>query len=85
MAKKRAELSDGAKQVLEILKNSETPLTLAEIKETMPSANSSHLTALRNRDLVGAESIEKEVVSVAKRTVNVYSAIEVEVEAEETE
>jgi len=82
-AKKVKELSDGAKSVLEVLENSDTPLTLAEIKEVFPSANSSHLTALRNRDMVTAEPTEKEVTTVAKRTVNVYSAVETEIVEED--
>ena len=84
MAKKRAELSAGAKEVFDALKASGASLTLAELKELVPSANSSHLTALRNRDMVSAESTEKEVVTVAKRTVNVYSVAALEV-AEDAE
>jgi len=73
MAKKVAELSAKAKEVLEALTNSESALTLAEIKELVPNVNSSHLTALRNRELVSADKVEKEVITVAKRTVNTYS------------
>ncbi|RLI46140.1 hypothetical protein DRO61_09635 [Candidatus Bathyarchaeota archaeon] len=75
--KKVKELSEGAKRVLAILTESDKPLTLAEIKETFSTANSSHLTALRNRLMVSAEPTEKLVTTVAKRTVNVYSAVEV--------
>jgi len=58
---------------------------LAEIKEKgFEKANSSHLTALKNRGLVSSEEIEKEVITVAKRKVNVYTFVETDV-AEETE
>lgn len=77
MAKERA-LSEGAKEVLELLKNSDKALTLADIKETIPTANSSHLTALANRGLVSADKVEKEVATVTKRKVNIYTAVEVE-------
>ena len=78
MSTKVKELSDGAKSVLEVLENSEKALTLAEIKKTLPSANSSHLTALKNRGMVTSEPTEKLVTTVAKRTVNIYSAVEIE-------
>ena len=73
MTKKVAELSAKAKEVLEVLTASKTALTLAELKELVANVNSSHLTALRNRNLVSADKVEKEVVTVAKRTVNTYS------------
>jgi predicted transcriptional regulator len=73
--KKERALSEGAVEVLELLKNSETPMTLAEIKETIPTANSSHLTALANRDLVTADKVEKEVATITKRKVNIYTAV----------
>ena len=78
MAKKVAELSAKSLEALEVLKASEKALTLAELKEVVADLNSSHLTALRNRNLVSADSVEKEVVTVAKRTVNVYSVVKVE-------
>ena len=85
MAKKERPLSDTSKTILEFLKESDEALTLAEIKEKFPEANSAHLTALRNRDLVVAEQTEKEVTTIAKRKVNTYSAVEVEdVEEEES-
>jgi predicted transcriptional regulator len=77
MAKKVAALSEKALEVLAVLTASDKALTLAELKETVKDLNSSHLTALRNRNLVSADSVEKEVVTVAKRTVNVYTAVEV--------
>jgi chromosome segregation and condensation protein ScpB len=70
---KVAELSPKAIEVLEVLTNSDTALTLADIKELVDGVNSSHLTALKNRGLVNADKIEKEVVTVAKRTVNIYA------------
>ncbi len=73
---KRPELSPVAKEVLEVLKSAGKSMTLAEIKEVMPNANSAHLTALKNRGLVGAEQVEKEVVTVAKRKVNEYAVLE---------
>ena len=78
MAKKVAELSAKAKEVLEVLTASETALTLAELKTLVADVNSSHLTALRNRGLVAADKVEKEVVTVAKRTVNTYSFVRTE-------
>jgi len=77
MAKKVAALSEKALEVLAVLTASDKALTLAELKETVKDLNSSHLTALRNRNLVSADSVEKEVVTVAKRTVNVSTAVEV--------
>ena len=77
MAKQKA-LSAGALQALEILKE-QGSMTLAEMKEKgFEKVNSSHLTALKNRGLVSTESIEKEITTVAKRTVNVYSFVETE-------
>jgi len=82
--KKVKELSEGAKRALEMLKENGS-MTLAEIKEKgFEKANSSHLTALKNRGLVSSEEIEKEVITVAKRKVNVYTFVETDV-AEETE
>jgi len=80
MAKKVAALSDKAQEVLEVLTASEVALTLADLKELVDGVNSSHLTALRNRGLVAADKMEKEVVTVAKRTVNTYSIKALEVE-----
>ena len=76
MAKRVAELSAVAKEILEVLKGSDKPMTLAEVKEVVPTANSAHLTALGNRGLVGSEKVEKEVVTVAKRKVNEYTALD---------
>ena len=75
MAKKERALSEKALEIFEVLRTSETPMTLADIKVLVPDANSSHLTALVNRDKVAAEKVEKEVVTVTKRTVNLYSFV----------
>lgn len=69
--KKPAELSPVALEVLEVIKTAEKPLTLAEIKATVPTANSAHLTALRKRELVDAD--ETEITVETKRTVLAYS------------
>jgi DNA-binding transcriptional ArsR family regulator len=73
MAKKTPELSVTAKAILDLISKSRNPLSLDEIKKAIPDANSSHLTALRNRGLVSAEKVEKEVTVTATREVNVYS------------
>jgi chromosome segregation and condensation protein ScpB len=73
MAKKERALSPEALEVLAVLQDSDTPMTLADIKTVLPNANSSHLTALANRALVSADKVEKEVATVTKRTVNSYS------------
>jgi hypothetical protein len=64
--KKVAELSPIALEVKALLEASSKPLTLKEIKETIPSANSAHLTALRTRNLVTADEVEVVVTSKAK-------------------
>jgi len=70
---KIAELSPVALQVLEVIKTAEKPLTLAEIKEVVPSAQPAHLNALRSpeRNLVSAEEVE--VIITSKRKVLAYS------------
>jgi len=78
MATKTAKLSEKAKEVLEMLRNSDVELTLAEINEKVDGVNSSHLTALRNRGFVSAEKVEKEVATVTVRKVNSYSAVELQ-------
>ena len=82
MAKERA-LSEKALEVLEVLRASAKAMTLAEVKELVADVNSSHLTALANRNLVATDKVEKEVVTVAKRTVNTYTANAVEEATEE--
>ncbi len=64
--KKVAELSPVALEVKAVLENAEKPMTLKEIKEIVPTANSAHLTALRTRELVVAEEVEVIVTSKAK-------------------
>ena len=83
MAKTKNELSEGAKRALEVLQENEGSMTLAEIKESFPEVNSSHLTALRNRGLVEGTKTEKEVVSVTTRKVLVYSVVPQEEEPTE--
>ena len=68
---KQAELSAVATEVLEVVRASEKPMTLAEIKAIVPTANSAHLTALKTRGLVQAEDVE--IVVQSKRTVLAYS------------
>lgn len=74
--KKVAELSADATAVLNALKNATSPMTLAELKAIVPSANSAHLTALRARNLVDAS--EKEIVVQTTRTVLAYSVAKAE-------
>jgi hypothetical protein len=73
MANKVAELSPIALEVLEVIKASDRPLTLAEIKESVPLAQPAHLNALRSpdRNLVVAEEVE--VIVQSKRKVLAYS------------
>ena len=79
LAKERA-LSEGAKQALEVVKNAEGSVTLADIKEVFEGANSSHLTALVNRGLVATEQVVKEVPTIVKRKVNAYTFVAKETE-----
>lgn len=78
MAKTKTELSPKAKEILEFIKESDRPLTQAEIAESVEGVNSAHLTALKNRGLVTAEKIEKIVVTESKRKVNEYTAVALE-------
>ena len=71
--KKVAPLSETSNEILTVLKGSETPMTLAQIKVVVPSANSAHLTALRTRNLVEGEEIEVEVVKTTKTKVLQYT------------
>jgi hypothetical protein len=70
MAKKVAELSAEATAVLGTLKNATAPMTLAQLKEVLPTANVAHLNALRTRSLVQAEEVE--ITVQTKRTVLAY-------------
>ena len=63
-----------AQTVLDFVLASDRPLTLADIQDAGIAANASHLTALVNRGLIGAEKVMKEIQTVSKREVNVYSA-----------
>ena len=87
MAKQVAPLSPEAKAIYDLMVQEQRALTLAEVVKLGVPANSAHFTALKNRGMINAEKIEKEVVSVSKRKVNVYSlnpdfAPEPEVEVE---
>ena len=72
--KKVAELSPEASAVLNAIKESDGALTLAQLKELVPNANSAHLTALRTRGLISAEEVE--VITTSKRKVLAYSKTE---------
>lgn len=70
--KKVAPLSQGALDALEMLKGNPDGLTIADMKALGLKANSSHLTALRNRGLIESEEVEIEVPVVQKRKVQKY-------------
>ena len=76
MAKKVAVLSEGAIAVFNAMKEAGRPLTMQELKDAGVNANPAHFTALKNRGLISAEKVEKEVITVAKREVNEYALIE---------
>lgn len=74
MAKTFAPLTEVAQAIYDLMVAEGRPLTLVEVRELgIENANSAHFTALRNRNLIVADDIEKEVVTVAKRTVKLYS------------
>lgn len=73
MAKQVAPLSPEAQAIYDLMVKEQRALTLAEVVELGVPANSAHFTALRNRGMINAEKIEKEVVSVSKRKVNTYT------------
>lgn len=82
---KTKELSAKAKEVLAVLRDN-GPMTLAELKDYgVKGVNPAHLTALRNRGLVGGEKVEKEVVVVTKRKVMNYEVNEEALKAYEAE
>jgi uncharacterized membrane protein len=72
-AKKVAPLSDTSNEILEVLRASDVPMTLAQIKVLVPSANPANLTALRTRNLVEGEQVEIEVVKTTKAKVLQYT------------
>ncbi len=75
MAKKLAELSEKAKEVLSHLEENGAS-TIAEMKKRgLKGINSAHLVALRTRGLVSDTDIEVEVPTIAKRVVKQYQAI----------
>lgn len=59
---KPAELSPVATEVLNLIKTATGPLTLAQIRETIPTAAPAHLSALRKRELINAESVDVDVM-----------------------
>lgn len=77
MAKTFAPLSEVAQAIYDLMVKEGRPLTLAEVRELgIDNANSSHFTALRNRGLITADDVEKEVVEVKTRTVKIYSLVD---------
>lgn len=77
MAKTFAPLSEAAQAIYDLMVKEGRPLTLAEVRELgIDNANSAHFTALRNRGLITAEDVEKEVVEVKTRTVKIYSLVD---------
>ena len=74
MAKALKPLSPVAQSVYDLMVAQARPLTLAEVQALgITKANSAHFVALRNRGLITSEKIDKEVVTVTVRPVNVYS------------
>jgi hypothetical protein len=71
MEKKLPKLSDGSLKALEMIKKGVS--TAQEMKDKGFEVNSSHLTALVNRGLVVANTVEKEMQVVVKRKVNEYT------------
>lgn len=71
MEKKLPKLSDGSLKALEMIKKGVS--TAQEMKDKGFEVNSSHLTALVNRGLVVANTVEKEMQVVVKRKVNEYA------------
>ena len=68
-----AELSDGAKTALAMLKDEAEGLTIADMKARgFENANASHLTALKRRGLVDSVEVEIEVQVIQKRKVQKY-------------
>ena len=77
MAKTFAPLSEAAQAIYDLMVKEGRPLTLAEVRELgIDNANSAHFTALRNRGLITADDVEKEVVEVKTRTVKIYSLVD---------
>lgn len=77
MAKKVAPLSDVSQAIYDLMVAENRPLTLADVRDLgIDNANSAHFTALRNRGLITADDIEKEVTTVAIRKVKLYALAE---------
>lgn len=77
MAKERKfpELSAVAKKVLAFMKENKEAL-FSDVKNAIPEANPSHMTALVKRNLLTAEKVEVKAVKVVKSKVNRYTANE---------
>lgn len=74
MAKKVVKLSEESLRAFQLLKESETPLTILDMKNKgFENANSSHLVALKNRGLVTSEEVEILVPTLVKRKVQIYT------------
>jgi len=76
MAKKVSPLSPESIALFELLKAQPAGVTAADVKALGFAANSANFTALANRGLITSTSVEREVVTVAKRTVNEYTVVE---------
>ena len=72
--KEKTPLSLGAKSALKLLEE-KGALTIAQMKELGLDANSSHLTALKNRGLIESETVIVEVPTITKRKVQLYSIV----------
>ena len=74
MSKQKTPLSEGAKLALATL-IANGPMTIAQMKVLGIDANSSHLTALKNRGLIDSETVEIEVPTITKRKVQLYTIV----------
>ncbi|MFW6025630.1 MAG: hypothetical protein ACOCRX_04745 [Candidatus Woesearchaeota archaeon] len=81
MANKETPLSDKAKELLKVLKESDKPMTAHDFKEMGISANGSSFKALERRGLVESQVVE--ITETKKRKVNAYSLVETETEENE--
>ena len=66
MATKKAELSVKAKEILEVLKNAEQPMTAHDFKLMGISANGSSFRALEDRGYITSNETTIEVVKTRK-------------------
>lgn len=72
--KKVLPLSELSEKILALL-TEKGSLTVADMKTLGIEANSSNLTALKNRGLVESETVVIEVPTITKRKVQLYSLI----------